>query len=293
MTQEGGPEVFSYEDVSIPEINKDQVLVKVSATSATPTELLWWPTWNNMDATPRINPIPAHEFAGIVERCGEDVTDFNSGDEVYGLNGWFQDGASAEFVVIEADVLAKKPKNCSFTEAATVPLSALTAWQALVRRGKVKNGETVLIHGAAGAVGSYAVQIAHHLGGKVIATTSKETSNYVKSLGADTVIDYRNEKFEDLISEVDFILDMVGEIVLTRSLTVLKEGGRIFSLATSSKENEYFFYVEPDRSELEAIGELIDEGVVKANVDSVFKLEDAAEAYRAKPRHGKIAIKIA
>lgn len=292
MYKEGGPEVFVLEDSPKPVAQDGEVIVKVHGTAATPSELLWWPTWNTMEGTPRQKPIPAHEFSGIVDSVADGMSEFKVGDQVYGINGWFKNGSLAEFVAVLASEIAIKPKTVSHILAGVTPLSALTAYQGIVTKGKVSNGETVLIHGASGAVGSFAVQFASLLGAKVVAVASRENAKYLKSLGADVVIDYKTQKFEDHCADVDFILDLVGGELLERSIAFLGVKGRLFSLATSSKETEYFFYVAPNTKDLSAIAKLIDDGKLSIQVDSVFPLERAKEAYKRKPQNGKVAISI-
>src|ERR1700754_3200375 len=155
-----GAEAFVYEDAPRPSARAGEVLVRVHATAVTPTELLWPPTWQTAAGEPRALPIPGHEFSGVIAAVGAGVTDFNEGDAVYGLNDWFADGADAEYTVAQASGLALKPRSIDHSEAAVVPISALTAWQALIDRANLSAGQRVLIHGGAGGVGGFAVQIA-------------------------------------------------------------------------------------------------------------------------------------
>ena len=221
LTKEGGPEVFSLEESPKPTPLEEEVIVKVYGTAATITELQWWPTWNTMEGSPRINPIPSHEFSGVIESVGSNVNGFKVGDHVYGLNGWFNNGALAEYVSVQTSEIYFKPDKLSHIEAGVTPLSALTAYQGIVSNRKVKNGETVLILGASGAVGGFAVQLAHHFGADVIAVASKANEDYLKSLGANTVVDYRLEKFENYSDNVDLILDLVGGESLERSVKII------------------------------------------------------------------------
>src|SRR5215831_21160569 len=199
----GGPEQLFFEDAPLPEVRNGDVLVRVRATGITPAELTWDETYQNADGTPRIPGIPGHEVSGVVEETAPDVTDFRAGDEVYGLADFPRDGAAAEFVAVRAANLALKPRSISHEQAAALPLSALTAWQALFEHAHLAAGQSVLIHGGAGGVGSLAVQLAHWAGGRVLATASPRDASFVRSLGADNVIDYHATRFEQTLHEID------------------------------------------------------------------------------------------
>ncbi len=173
-----------------------------------PTEFQWFPTFNLPFGEPRPFPIVlSHEFSGVVASIGPKVTCISVGDEVYGLNDWFTNGAQAEYCVVKASALARKPKSLNHFEAATVPISALTAWQGLFEKLKLERGQRVLIHGAAGSVGSFAVQMAHWRGAQVIAPVSSGNIDFVRSLGADEVMDYPTTRFEDIVKDVDAVFD--------------------------------------------------------------------------------------
>ena len=169
----GGPEQIFFEDAPLPEVRRGDVLVQVRATGITPAELTWDETYQNADGAPRIPSIPGHEVSGMVERMAADVTDFRIGDEVYGLADFPRDGAAAEFAAVRAINLALKPRSIPHAQAAALPLSALTAWQALFEHAHLAAGQSVLIHGGAGGVGSLAVQLARWRGARVVATASK------------------------------------------------------------------------------------------------------------------------
>lgn len=287
-----GPEAFVYEDAPRPSPKEGEVLVRVHATAVTPTELDWPPTWHTSTGQPRALPILSHEFSGVIAAVGHGVTDLAEGAAVYGLNDWLEDGAQAEYVVARATDLALKPRSIDHTEAAVVPISGLTAWQALFDRANLAAGQRVLIHGGAGGVGSFAVQLARWRGAQVITTVSAHNANFVRELGADEVIDYKAARFEEAVRDVDAVLDTVGGETLQRSRSVLKPGGKLISVATTSKTTEYFFYVEPNRAQLSEIARLIDDGKIRAIVDSVFPLDRAREAYERKPARGKIALRV-
>ena len=166
--------------------------------------------------------MPGHEFSGVVAAVGGEADGFKVGDEIYGMNDWFADGATAEFCLTQPQNVALKPKSLSHELTATVPIGALTAWQGLLDRAKILAGERVLIHGGAGAVGLFAVQLAHLHGAHVIATASAENAELVKQLGADQVIDYKASRFEDEVRNVDVVFDAVGGETLERSWGVLE-----------------------------------------------------------------------
>src|SRR4030095_2077823 len=180
-----------------PQPGDGELLIRVRATGVTPTELLWYPTTHTKDGGARTRAVPGHEFSGVIAGFGKGATDFKVGDEIYGMNDWFADGATAEFCLTQLQHVATKPKSCTHELAATVPIGALTAWQGLFDRAKIQSGESVLIHGAAGAVGLFAVQLAQLHGAYVIATASARNTEFVKGLGADEVIDYKTSRFED------------------------------------------------------------------------------------------------
>jgi NADPH:quinone reductase-like Zn-dependent oxidoreductase len=246
--------------------------------------------------------VPGHEFSGIITALGKGVSDFSVADEIYGMNDWFADGATAEFCLAQSQYIAPKPKSLSHELAATVPIGALTAWQGLFDRAKMHSGERVLIHGAAGAVGLFAVQLAHLNGAYVIATASAGNTEFVKQLGADEVIDYKTSRFEEQVENVDIVFDAVGGETLDRSWHVLKPGGRIATIAadseatTDQRVKDAFFIVEPNQKQLLETAELLDGGTLKAFVSAVVPLEEASVAYgRAVPDrrgYGKVVIAV-
>jgi NADPH:quinone reductase-like Zn-dependent oxidoreductase len=178
------------------------------------------------DGGKRTGGIPGHEFSGIVEAVGPDVDPDHVGREVFGLNDWFADGATAEYCVAQSSSIAPKPHRLSHAEAASVPIGALTAWQGLFDRAGLRAGERVLIHGGSGAVGIFAVQLARRVGASVIATASARNTEFLKQLGAERVIDYHSERFEEHVRDVDVVFDGVGGATLQRSWNVLKPAGR-------------------------------------------------------------------
>src|SRR4026209_2807656 len=222
----GGPEELVYGAVTMPRAGQGEIVVRVRAAAVTPTELLWVPTWTTRAGKPRPFPIiPGHEFSGEVHALGSGVNDVAIGDAVFGMNDWFGDGAQAGVCIPRSVDVAPKPASIDHDMAAVVPISALTAWQGLVERAKLARGQRVLVHGAAGNVGLFAGQMAHGIGAHVIATVSGQDMEFVRSLGADEVIDYRAGSFEDAVTGVDVVFDTVGGDTLARSWGVLRRGG--------------------------------------------------------------------
>ena len=292
MQRQGGAEQMVYEDAPRPEPAVGEVLVQVCAAAVTPTELAWELTWMNYAGEARTLPIPGHEFSGVIFKAGEGVRDVAVGDEVYGLNDWTVDGALAEYVIATAAQIAPKPASISHELAAAVPLSALTAWQALIIRANISKDHSVLIHGAAGGVGNLGVQLARWRGAHVVATASDGNLDFVRQSGADDVIDYRQRRFEEIAANVDVILDTVGGETLERSIDMLKPDARLISVATESRETEYFFYVEPNHQQLVEIAGLIDAGTLKPVIDRAMPLEQARHAYETKAKRGKIVLSV-
>ena len=301
LHRRGGPDELVLEDAPVPEIAAGDVLVRVSATGITPTELRWDETYQHADGTPRIPSIPGHEVSGVVERVARGIDDLRPGDAVYGLADFPRDGAAAEFVAVRAVNLARKPRSIGHTEAASLPLSALTAWQALFVHGQLVAGQSVLIHAGAGGVGSLAVQLARWRGLRVFATASARDVAFVQSLGADVVIDYRAERFEDKAREVDMVFDTVGGETQERSLGVLRKGGVLVSVvsrippgvAEQHGVRGVYFIVEGNRAQLDQIATLVDEGTLKPIIAEVFPLARARDAFEfgaASHSPGKIVL---
>src|SRR4051812_4644318 len=254
----GGPEAIRFEDAPAPRPGPGEILVRVHAAAVTPTELLWVPTWTTRAGGPRPLPvIPGHEFSGEVAALGEGVTAVGVGEPVYGMNDWFGDGAQAEYCLARAADVARKPASVDHAHAAVTPISALTAWQGLIERARITAGEHVLIHGAAGGVGGFAVQLARWRGARVTATASVGNLDFVRGLGADEVIEYQAERFEEKVRDVDAVFDTVGGDILQRSWGLLKPGGRLVTVAASEegtqdeRTREAFFIVEASRAQLE------------------------------------------
>lgn len=283
----GGPEQLVYEDAPVPRPGAGEVLVRVYATGITPAELTWGATYQNLDGSPRIPSIPGHEVSGVVEALGPGVADLHEGDAVYGLTDFPRDGAAAEYVVVRAANLAPKPGSLHHAHAAAVPLSALTAWQALFDHGGLSPGEKVLIHGGAGGVGTFAVQLGRWRGAHVIATASTRNAEFLRKLGADDVIDYTAERFEERLSGIGLVLDTIGGDTQERSWGVLRGGGLLISLTAPIAAEKprpagvrgIFFIVTPDRSALAEITRLIDAGKLTPVIAEVLPFNRAREAF--------------
>src|SRR6266403_4629806 len=297
----GGPEVLKYEDVPRPEPKDDQVLVRVIAAGVNPVD--------DASRSPKYAKffgitlpfIPGYDIAGVVEKTGAKITKLKQGDSVYAYLSLKGGGGYAEYAVATEVEAAPKPKSISFVEAAGVPVVALTAWQALIDTAKLSAGQTVLIHGGSGGVGSFAIQIAKARGAKVFATASTPNQELLKQLGADVAIDYTKTKFEDVAKDVDVVLDSVGKDTLARSYGVVKKGGFIVSLVAEPEQAELDKHgirgaplsVEPNSDELAEISKLIDEKKIKVIISQVLPLSDAAKAQAQTDTHhtrGKIVL---
>ncbi len=294
----GGPEAFAYEESPQPRPGEGEVLVRVHAAGVMHTELGWDPTWTTPTGEPRPWPvILGHEFSGEIAALGAGVKDVGVGDLVYGLNDWYRNGAYAEYCVARVDDLAPKPASVDHVHAAATPIAALTAWQGLFERAGLTAGQRVLIHGAAGGVGTFAVQLARWRGARVTATASTANLDFVRRLGADEVIDYRAQRFEDVVGGVDVVFDTVGGETLDRSWGVLKPGGRLVTVAdpgetTDERSRAAYFIVEPNRTQLAEIARLIETGALRPVVGAVFPLAEARQAYQHKPNHGKVVLRV-
>lgn len=272
-------------DIPQPVPGPGEVLVQVRAAGVIHTELGWYPTTHTKTGETRRAAVPGHEFSGVVAAIGEGVTGVDVGQEIYGMNDWFADGATAEYCLTLPGSIAAKPKSLTHIEAASVPISALTAWQGLFDRAKLQAGERVLIHGGAGAVGIFAVQLARSRGAHVIATASEHNLSFVSGLGADEVIDYRKERFEDRVGKVDIVFDTVGGETLQRSWDVLRSEGRMVTIASDvegaddPKLKAAFFIVEPNHDQLDEVARMLDAGSLRTYVGATVPLERAEEAY--------------
>ncbi|ALO06128.1 Zinc-containing alcohol dehydrogenase quinone oxidoreductase [Streptomyces venezuelae] len=302
VEQWGGPENLVEREVERPEPGLNEVLVRVQAAGVNPVD---WKTRAG-GALIEWGAVPAvgWDVSGTVEAVGPGVGIFRPGDEVFGMPLFpRQAGGYAEYVVAPARHLAPKPASLTHVEAAALPLAALTAWQALVDAADVRPGERVLVHAAAGGVGHFAVQIAKARGAYVIGTASAAKHDLVRELGADEVIDYREHRFEDVVAGVDVVLDGLGGETARRSLTVLREGGRLITLpgpddvpAAPDGVLAAWVLVEPDHLGLREIAALVEQGRLRPVVDTVLPLAEAAKAHEIGERGrttGKIVLTVA
>lgn len=289
------------ENRPVPVPGEGEILIQVHAAGVTPTELIWYPTTRTKNGDPRTGAVPCHEFSGVVAAVGDSGGEFHVGDNVFGMNDWFAEGALAEYCITVPSSVAPLPDTLSHAQAASVPIGALTAWQGLFDRAKLVAGDRVLIHGGAGAVGLYAVQLAHLHGAHVIATASANNLDCVSSLGANRVIDYAGTPFEQLVSKVDIVFDTVGGETLHRSWPLLAPGGRMITIAAASEQpdeeriKQAFFIVEPNQHQLIEVGRLLDAGKIRTFVDTVIPLSQSPDAYSGKLTRrgqGKIVVEL-
>ncbi|HVX28565.1 MAG TPA: NADP-dependent oxidoreductase [Parafilimonas sp.] len=299
----GGPEVLKLEDVPVPKPAADEVLIKIYASGVNPVDYKIRKGARKEKFPTNFPLILGWDCSGVIEEVGSEVKNLKKGDEVYSRPDPTKNGTYAEYVVVKANQVGKRPMSIDHIHTAAVPLAGLTAWQGLFDFGKLEKDQKVLIHAASGGVGSFAVQFAKWKGAHVIGTTSKENIDFVKQLGADEVIDYKNEKFEEKLKDLDLVFDTIGGDTQKRSVQVLKNGGRLITTlkpeaTEAAKEKNihlegYMAQSYPD--ELEKIAQLIDEGKVKPYIEKVFPLEEAAEAQKLiEQGHtvGKIVLKV-
>jgi NADPH:quinone reductase-like Zn-dependent oxidoreductase len=298
----GAPEVLKLEQVPRPEPKEDEALVRVIASGVNPADPLTLSGKYAKEFGTHLPLIPGYDIAGVVEKTGAKITKLKVGDAVYGYptfgGGW------ADYVTVREWEVAAKPKSLTFVEAAAVPMGALTAWQALVDVAKLQAGQTILIHGGSGGVGSFAVQIAKACGARVIATASTANQDLLRQLGTDMAIDYTKGKFEDLAKNVDAVLDPIGKETLARSYSAVKRGGIVMSLVARPDLAELKKHgihgaaisVHPDAEDLTEIAHLIDEGKIKPMVTQVLPLSEAIAAQQQAATHhtrGKVVLRIA
>jgi NADPH:quinone reductase-like Zn-dependent oxidoreductase len=300
----GGPEVLKYEDVPRPEPREDQILIRVIAAGVNPVDASIRSGKYAKFFGTKLPWIPGFDIAGVVEKAGAKIGKFKAGDSVYAMVSPSAGGGYAEYAVVTEGESAPKPQSINYAHAAAVPGVALTAWQALIDTAELSAGQTVLIHGGSGGVGTFAIQIAKARGAKVIATASTRNQDLLKQLGADVAIDYTKQKFEEVVKDVDVVLDSVGGDTRSRSYGVVKKGGFIVSIVGRIDHAELERHgirgasisVEPNSDELVEIGKLIDAGKIKVIVSQTFPLADAAKAQEQVATghtRGKIVLKVA
>ena len=310
----GGPDHLVYEDAPQPSPGPGEVLVRVYAAGIIANELKWDETYQTKAGSPITLPIPGRDLSGVVAEVGPGVpgvttTTLIKGSEVYALLDYGRDGAQAGYTVALPNELVPKPSTLDHVQAAAVPLSGLTAWQALFDHAHLAAGQTVLIHGGAGGVGVFAVQLAHWAGAQVITTASARNRDFMRELGvgANEIIDYTTTRFEEVVHDVDVVFDTVGGDTLERSWQVIKPGGVIVSIVSPPPPAAVakgggghdvrfvYFIVEPNRDELIQIGALIDAGHLRPIIDTVFPLAQARQAYEQAAKghtRGKIVLRV-
>jgi NADPH:quinone reductase-like Zn-dependent oxidoreductase len=280
-----------YEDAPDPTLTIGDVLVKVAACGITHNELNW-PLRTCRNGHPRDPIIPAQEVSGVVTALGPGTAGIAVGDEVFGLTDPYRDAAAAEYVAAEARNLAPKPRTVDHVHAAAVPRAGLTAWQALFDHGRLAKGQTVVIQGAGGAVGSTAVQLARWAGAEVIGTGRSHSRSLVMELGADRFVALDEDRLEDLAGQADVVFVLVGGDILARSPALLKPGGTLVSVVSPEMQadrddiRKLFFIQESNRAELTELARLVDEGHLRPQVGGVYPLAQALEAYSAKAAGG-------
>jgi NADPH:quinone reductase-like Zn-dependent oxidoreductase len=283
----GGPDHLVYEEAPLPSLGPGEVLVRVAAAAILVNELRWEITYQTASGEPRPLPVPGRDLCGVVAEVGAGVSEVTVGDAVYAMLGYGRDGAEAGYAIALPSELAPKPRTLNDMQAAAAPLSALTAWQALFIHANVSSGQRVLIQGASGGVGTYAVQFTHWAGAQTLATASARNADFLRDLGADVIIDYATTRFEDVAHDVDVVFDLVGGETLRRSWQALRAGGVLVSVVTPPPTDPaprpdvrfVYFIVEPSGTQLRQIGDLLDLGQVRPIVDQVFPLAEARQAY--------------
>lgn len=289
----GGVEKLCLSDIPLPEISDDDVLVQTRAIALNPIDIKTRKGKGLANVLKDYDPvILGWDLSGTVVRKGAEVRAFAEGDEVFGMVNFPGHGkAYAEYVAVPASHLAHKPGNISHAEAAAASLAALTAWQVLKYRSGIRHGDKVLIHAAAGGVGHYAVQIARYLGAAVTGTSSGRNRDFVLSLGAENHIDYEKERFEDILGNIDFVLDTIGDEYTNRSFKVLRPGGTIICIPSGTsadiaeqavrwKVTGSHFRVQSDGSDMNEIAEMLRNGVVRSFVSGSYRFEDISSAHQ-------------
>ncbi len=290
-----GPAGLVYEQIEMPQPRDGEALVRVHAAAITRDELDW--------PVDRLPAIPSYEFSGVVAKVGSNVENIAVGDEVYALSSFKRDGAAADYIVVQKEFLAPKPKTLDHIQSASIPLAALTAWQGLFEHGQLSKGQRVLIHGGTGGVGHFAVQLAHQRGAYVIGTVSAANIPAARKLGIDKIVDTTTTQFEDVVSEVDLVFDTAGGDRLQRSPAIIRKGGRLISVASEPPQESanafgiksLYFVVSPNREHLIEIAKLVDNGTLEPVVAEVFPLSKAREAFERSLLHhgaGKIVLRV-
>ena len=283
----GNESVLKYEDAPIPKIQDDEVLIKIFAASVNPVD---WKVREGYlkEMIPYELPlILGWDVSGVIEIVGSNITDFQEGDAVYSHPDITRNGTYAEYIAVKSHEIALKPKSLDHIHSASIPLAGLTAWQALFEIANLSQGQRVLIHAAAGGVGSFAVQLAKTRGAYVIGTASARNHEFLRELGVDEMVDYTSVKFEDRVKDIDVVLDTIGGDTLERSWKVLKQGGHLVSIVETPSEDKAkannvkseFLFVQPNAEQLGKIADLVEQGKIQTYLEKVFPLQQAKDAH--------------
>lgn len=299
----GGPEVLQYEDAPCPEPESGELLIKVHAASVNAADWKVRAGYMKEFIPVKLPFVPGFDFSGVVEDGGAGINQFKKGIEVFGRANIFRGGAYAQYAIAREAETAPKPKTVDHVHAGAIPVAASTAWQALFDKAQLAAGQKILIHGAAGGVGSFAVQFAKWKGAQVIATASGKNQDFLRGLGVDEAMDYQKTRFEDVVRDVDVVFDAVGGDTQQRSWRVLKRGGILVSIVAPPAQDEAakygvrgeMFGSQGNAAQLAEIGRLVAEGRVKVVVDTVLPLAEARRAHElgehGHPR-GKIVLQV-
>ncbi|MCW8382188.1 NADP-dependent oxidoreductase [Streptomyces justiciae] len=296
--REAGASGLVLTELPHPHAAENDVIVKVHAAGFTPGELDWPSTWTDRAGRDRTPSVPGHELSGIVTELGYGTTGLTIGQRVYGLTDWARNGTLAQYTAVEARNLAPLPADVDHVTAAALPISGLTAWQALFDHAHLHTGQSIVIHGAAGGVGSIAVQLARAAGAHVIGTGRTADRDTALSLGAHAFLDLQAEKLED-IGDVDVVFDVIGGDILERSAALVRPGGTLVTIAEPvtvhpRDARAVFFVVEPDRARLSDLAQRVRDGHLKPIIGDVRPLTEAIAAFTPEKRtHGKTIIRVA
>ncbi|MEU0227590.1 NADP-dependent oxidoreductase [Streptomyces sp. NPDC006284] len=296
--REAGVTGLALQDLPHPHAAENDVIVRVHAAGFTRGELDWPATWTDRAGRDRTPSVPGHEVSGVVAELGFGTTGLTVGQRVFGPTDWARNGSLAEYVAVEARNLAPLPADVDHTVAAALPISGLTAWQGLFDHARLGTGQTVLIHGAAGAVGSIAVQLAHEAGARVVGAGRSADRDTVLDLGAHVFLDLEADRWEDA-GRVDVVFDVIGGDILDRSAALVRPGGTIVTIAQPptvrpDDGQALFFVVEPDRARLADLAQRVRDGRLRVRVGAVRPLGEAVAAFTQRERvPGRTIIRVA
>lgn len=296
--QRGGADALNVEEAPHPHLAENDVMVRVHAAGFTRTELNWPSTWTDRAGRDRTPAIPGHEVSGEVVELGPGTTGLTVGQRVFGLTDWARDGALAEFVAVEARNLAPLPASIGHVLAAALSLDGLTAWQALFDHARLQPGQTLLVHGAGGAVGTLAVQMARDAGARVIGTGRERDRARALEAGTELFVDLEADRFEDVAGQVDVVLDLIGGEILDRSAAVAGPGGTVVGVAAPPKirpadGRAMYFIVEPNRGQLAELARVVQHGRLAPQIGAVRPLAETRNAFLNHERiPGKTVIQV-